>query len=129
MKHTLLELLSDGKANLHKQTTRPHATALTRASRIWKISLRKTPGNDIESVGIKLALYVYRCGIDPETAVSASEQVLSAHKDCIRVVGRDPLAEVKESDARKSAGHVKTAWVLHNAKPSSRALSLAAFQA
>ena len=30
----------------------------------------------------------------PETADSAVEQVLSAYKDCVRVVGRDLLAEV-----------------------------------
>ena len=30
-----------------------------------------------------------------ETADSAVEQVLSAYKDCIRVVGRDLLTEVK----------------------------------
>jgi hypothetical protein len=34
-------------------------------------------------------------GVDPETADSAVEQVLSAYKDCVRVVGRDLLAEVK----------------------------------
>ena len=34
-------------------------------------------------------------GVDPETADSAAEQVLSAYKDCVRVVGRDLLAEVK----------------------------------
>jgi hypothetical protein len=34
-------------------------------------------------------------GVDPETADSAVEQVLSTYKDCVRVVGRDLLAEVK----------------------------------
>jgi hypothetical protein len=41
----------------------------------------------------------WRCtcmsGVDPETADSAVEQVLSAYKDCGRVLGRDLLAEVK----------------------------------
>ena len=32
---------------------------------------------------------------EPETADSAVEQVLSAYKDCVRVLGRDPLAEVR----------------------------------
>jgi hypothetical protein len=34
-------------------------------------------------------------GVDPETADSAVEQVLSAYKDCVRVLGRDLLTEVK----------------------------------
>jgi hypothetical protein len=34
-------------------------------------------------------------GVDPKTADSAVEQVLSACKDCDRVLGRDLLAEVK----------------------------------
>jgi len=42
-----------------------------------------------------MALYVYMSGVDPETADSAVEQVLSAYKDCVRVLGRDFLAEVK----------------------------------
>ena len=55
----------------------------------------ETPADDIEGVGIKLALYIYMSGVDPETADSAVEQVLSAYKDCVRVLGRDLLAEVK----------------------------------
>jgi hypothetical protein len=57
--------------------------------------IAETPANDIEGVGIKLALYVYMSGVDPEKADSAVEQVLSAYKDCARVLGRDLLAEVK----------------------------------
>jgi len=57
--------------------------------------IAETPADDIEGVGIKLALYVYMSGVDAETADSAVEQVLSAYKDCGRVVGRDLLAEVK----------------------------------
>ena len=34
-------------------------------------------------------------GVDPDTADSAAEQVLSAYKDCGRVLGRDLLVEVK----------------------------------
>jgi hypothetical protein len=34
-------------------------------------------------------------GVDPETADSAVEQVLSAYKDCVQVLGCDLLAEVK----------------------------------
>ena len=55
----------------------------------------ETPADDLEGVGIKLALYVYISGVDPETADSALEQVLSAYKDCVRVLGRDFLVEVK----------------------------------
>jgi hypothetical protein len=57
--------------------------------------IAETPADDIEGVGIKLALYVYMSGVDPETADSAVEQFLSAYKDCVRVLGRDLLAEVK----------------------------------
>ena len=57
--------------------------------------IAETPANDIEGVGIKLALYVYMSGVDPEKADSAVEQVLSAYMDCVRVLGCDLLAEVK----------------------------------
>jgi hypothetical protein len=57
--------------------------------------IAETPADDIEGIGIKLALYVYMSGVDPETADSAVEQVLSAYKDCVRLLGRDPLVEVK----------------------------------
>src|SRR6476619_6200275 len=57
--------------------------------------IAETPANDIEGVGIKLALYVYMSGADPEKADSAVEQVLSAYKDCVCVLGCDLLAEVK----------------------------------
>ena len=40
--------------------------------------IAETPADDIEGVGIKLALYIYMSGVDPETADSAVEQVLSA---------------------------------------------------
>ena len=57
--------------------------------------IAETPADDIEGMGIKLALYVYMSGVDPEKADSAVEQVLSAYKDCRRVLGRDFLVEVK----------------------------------
>ena len=57
--------------------------------------IAETPADDIEGIGIKLALYVYISGVDPEKADSAVEQVLSAYKDCGRVLGRDFLVEVK----------------------------------
>jgi hypothetical protein len=57
--------------------------------------IAETPADDIEGLGIKLALYVYMSGVDPKTADSAVEQVLSAYKDCRRVLGRDLLVEVK----------------------------------
>ena len=64
-----------------------------------KIRLRSCtfiqPADEIEGIGIKLALYIYMSGVDPETADSAVEQVLSAYKDCVQVLGRDLLAEVK----------------------------------
>jgi hypothetical protein len=78
-----------------KQTTR---AARHRAhARVTSMEdlIAETPADDIEGVGIKLALYVYISGVDSETTDSAVEQVLSAYKDCARVLGRDLLAEVK----------------------------------
>jgi hypothetical protein len=81
--------------NQDKQTTpaarhRAHARVTSMEDLI-----AETPADDIEGVDIKLALYVYMSGVDHETADSAVEQVLSAYKDCVRVVGRDLLTEVK----------------------------------
>jgi hypothetical protein len=77
-----------------KQTTRASHRAHARVTSMEDL-IAETPADDIEGVGIKLALYVYMSGVDPETADSAVEQVLSAYKDCVRVLGRDFLAEVK----------------------------------
>jgi hypothetical protein len=61
--------------------------------------IAETRADDIEGIGIKLALYVelyvYMSSVAAERAASAAEQVLSAYKDCGRVLGRDLLAEVK----------------------------------
>jgi hypothetical protein len=89
------ERWKDALVDQNKQTTqaarhRAHARVTSMEDLI-----AETPANDIEGVGIKLALYVYMSGVDPEPADSAVEQVLSAYKDCVRVVGRDLLAEVK----------------------------------
>ncbi|MGA7388779.1 MAG: hypothetical protein WBW99_12740 [Pseudolabrys sp.] len=63
--------------------------------------IAETSAVDIEGVCIKLALFVYMSGVDPETTDSAVEQVLlSAYKDCVRALGRDLLAEVKRNRAR-----------------------------
>jgi hypothetical protein len=98
MKRTILEAFERWKSalvDLDKQTTqvarhRAHARVTSMEDLI-----DETPADDLEGVGIKLALYVYISGVDPETADSAVEQVLSAYKDCVRVLGRDFLAEVK----------------------------------
>jgi len=98
MKRTILEAFERWKSalvDLDKQTTqaarhRAHARVTSMEDLI-----AETPADDLEGVGIKLALYVYVSGVDPETADSAVEQVLSAYKDCVRVLGRDPLVEVK----------------------------------
>ena len=92
------KLLTGGKAHWlsqNKQTTpaarhRAHARVTS-----MEVLIAETPADDMEGVGIKLALYVYMSGVDPETADSAVEQVLSAYKDCVRVIGRDLLTEVK----------------------------------
>ena len=90
-----------------KQTTR---AARHRAhARVTSMEdlIAETPADDMEGVGIKLALYVYISGVDPETADSAAEQVLSAYKDCVRVLGRDPLAEVQGLMPTCQQGSVK----------------------
>jgi hypothetical protein len=89
------ERWKDALVDQNKQTTqaarhRAHARVTSMEDLI-----AETPADDIEGVGIKLALYVYMSGVDPETADSAAEQVLSAYKDCGRVVGRDLLAKAK----------------------------------
>src|SRR5262245_48007168 len=78
-----------------KQTTRDARHRAHARVTSMEDLIAKTPAEDIEGVGIKLALYVYISGVDPETADSAVEQVLSAYNDCVRVLGCDLLAEVK----------------------------------
>jgi len=55
--------------------------------------IAETRADDIEGIGIKLALYVelyvYMSSVAAETAASAAEQVIGS------VLGRDLLAEVK----------------------------------
>ena len=96
-KRTILEAFERWKCaliDLEGQTTRRHVTALTRCHETEDL-VAETAADDVEVVGIKLAMCVYMSGVDPETADSAVEQVLSAYKDCVRVLGRDFLAEVK----------------------------------
>ena len=83
-------LLDQAKQTTRAARHRAHARVTSMEDLIVE-----TPADDIEGVGIKLAVYVYISGVDPETADSAVEQVLSAYKDCVRVLGRDLLAEVK----------------------------------
>ena len=77
-----------------KQTTR---AARHRAhARVTSMEdlIAETPAGDMESVGIKLALYVYISGVDPETADRPSNKSCRPI-DCVRILGRDPLAKVK----------------------------------
>ena len=95
---TIREAFNRWKAALVDQDKQTTSAARHRAhARVTSMEalIAETPADDIEGVGIKLALYVYMSGVDPETADSAVEQVLSAYKDCVHVVGRDLLAEVK----------------------------------
>jgi hypothetical protein len=98
MKRTILEAFERWKSALIDQDKQTTQAARHRAhARVTSMEdlIAETPADDVEGVGIKLALYVYMSGVDPETADSAVEQVLSAYKDCVRVFGRDFLAEVK----------------------------------
>jgi hypothetical protein len=98
MKRTICEAFERWKSALLDQNKQMTKAARHRAhARVTSMEdlIAETPADDIESVGIKLALYVYMSGVDPETADSAVEQVMSAYMDCVRVLGRDFLAEVK----------------------------------
>ena len=98
MKRTLCEAFDRWKCALieHDQQA-THAARHRAHARVTSMEdlISETPAQDIEGLGIKLALYVYMSGVDPDTAESAVEQVLSAYKDCGRVLGRDLLVEVK----------------------------------
>jgi hypothetical protein len=98
MKRTILAAFERWKSALIDQDKQTTQAARHRAhARVTSMEdlIAETPADDVEGVGIKLALYVYMSGVDPETADSAVEQVLSAYKDCVRVLGRDLMAEVK----------------------------------
>ena len=96
MKRTLRDAFDRWKGALIDQDKQTTQTARHRAhARVTSMEdlIAETPADDIEGIGIKLALYIYMSGVDPETVDSAVEQVLSAYKDCVQVLGL--LAEVK----------------------------------
>jgi hypothetical protein len=98
MSNTIREAFDRWKGALldqDKQTTRAARHRAHARVENMEALIAETPADNIEGVGIKLALYVYMSGVDPETADSADEQVLSACKDCVRVLGRDLLTEVR----------------------------------
>jgi hypothetical protein len=98
MNRTLRDAFDRWKCALIDQDKQTTQAARHRAhARVTSMEdlIAETPADDIEGVGIKLALYVYMSGVDPEKADSAVEQLLSAYKDCRRVLGRDFLVEVK----------------------------------
>jgi hypothetical protein len=98
MINTIREAFDRWKGALLEQDKQVTPAARHRAhARVTSMEalIAETPAEEIEGIGIKLALYVYMSGVDPETADSAVEQILSAYQDCIRVLGRDLLAEVK----------------------------------
>src|SRR5215468_3635172 len=93
-KRTMSDAFDRWKGALIDQDKQTTKTARHRAhARVTSMEdlIAETPADDIEGVGIKLALYVYMSGVDPDTADSAVEQVLSVY----RVLGRNLLAEVK----------------------------------
>ena len=89
------ERWKDALVDQNKQTTQPPRHRAHARVTSMEDLIAETPADDIEGIGIELAVYVYMSGVDPEISDSAAEQVLSAYKDCVRVLGRDPLAEVK----------------------------------
>jgi hypothetical protein len=98
MINTIREAFDRWKGALLEQDKQTSQAARRRAhARVTSMEalIAETPADNIEGIGIKLALYVYMSGVDPETADSAVEQVLSAYQDCGRVLGRDLLTEVK----------------------------------
>ena len=91
MKRTLRDVFERWKDALIEQDKQTTRAARHRAhARVTSMEdlIAETPADDIEGVGIKLALYVYMSGVDPETADSAVEQVLSAYAASLRNPGK-----------------------------------------
>ena len=83
MKRTICEAFDRWKCALIDHDKQSTSAARHRAhARVTSMEdlIAETPADDMEGVGIKLALYVYMSGVDPGTADSAVEQVLSAYK-------------------------------------------------
>src|SRR6476661_7764390 len=98
MKRTLRDAFDRWKDALIDQDKQTTQAARHRAhARVTSMEdlIAETPADEMEGIGIKRALCVYMSSVTVETAASAAEQVLSAYKDCGRVLGRDLLAEVK----------------------------------
>ena len=83
MKRTLRDAFDrwkDALIDQDKQTTR---AARHRAhARVTSMEdlIAETPADDIEGIGIKLALYVYMSGVDPETADSGRTSLVSLQR-------------------------------------------------
>ena len=78
-----------------KQTTR---AARHRAhARVTSMEdlIAETPADDIEGLGIKLALYVYMSGVDPERQTVPSNKSCQHTRIAFAFSVCDPLAEVR----------------------------------
>ena len=110
MKRMLRDAFDRWKAALVDQNKQTTQAARHRAhARVTSMEdlIAETPADDIEGVGIKLALYVYMSGVDPETADSAVEQVLSAYKELRSRSRSRSLGRSQEFDASMSAGRMR----------------------
>jgi hypothetical protein len=77
MKGTLRDAFARWKDALIDQDKETTKTARHRAhARVTSMEdlISETPADDVEGVGIKLALYVYMSGVDPETAEAPSNR-------------------------------------------------------
>jgi hypothetical protein len=80
MKRTLCEAFDRWKCALIEQDLQTTQAARHRAhARVTSMEdlIAETPAQDIEGLGIKLALYVYISGVDPETADSVRTSLIS----------------------------------------------------
>ena len=79
MKRTICEAFDRWKCALIDHDKQSTSAARHRAhARVTSMEdlIAETPADDMQGVGIKLALYVYMSGVDPETADSAVERSL-----------------------------------------------------
>ncbi len=118
MKRTICEAFDKWKGaliDLDKQTTR---SARHRAhARVTSMEdlIAETPADDIEGVGIKLALYVYISGVDPRDGRQCRRSSFVSLQGLRSRSWSRPIGRSQEFDASKSAGHVKEPLVADTA--------------
>jgi hypothetical protein len=86
MKRTILEAFERWKSALIDQDEQTTQAARHRAhARVTSMEdlIAETPADDLEGVGIKLALYVYMSGVDPEMRTVPSNKSCQLTKTAV----------------------------------------------